>query len=65
MTDNAEVACIEAAATIATLALDSKDSIGASIDADTRDAAREYLRRQWTMTDDGDGIDDNPGAYDG
>jgi len=64
-TNNVEVACIQAALSCATCGVDDPDSqnIG-GIDETTRDAAREYLRRQWQYDANEEQPGDNPGGND-
>ena len=54
-TDNVEVACIQAAVACAT---------NDGIDSDTRDAANQYLRRQWEYDANEEQPSDNPGGAD-
>ena len=55
-----EVACIQAATSCALASLSDSESGDPGIDQETRDAAREFLRRQWQSYYD-DEANDKPG----
>ena len=63
-TNSVEVACIEAALSCATSPVEDDEYTGriGIIDNETRDAAREYLRRQWQYDANEEQPGDDPGG---